>query len=391
MAVKVVRHTTFDEPDLRQAWAALSKTCPSAGLFTTYEWCRCWAETVGRRAQPLILEIVNDESETVGVFPLCIERAGPVRWLKFMGRDRVGGDHLDLLCSPSNADACLSAVLACLEERRRDYDGYLLGELDPASRTLARFAAWAGDRGYPLYEQEHRLVPFIGLPATFDEYLSTLKRKTRYRVRFRRRSLAGIPDAEAEIIQTPDRVEEVLADFFRLHEQRWRQERLHGLLQESDMREFLRRFCLNLAKRGGLRCYRLVIAGQAQAVLIAFHWRDTACFYQVGRRPDCPVESPGSLLIAESIEQAIREGLSRYDFLRGDEAYKFHWTSQSTEQTTLVIGCRLPARAAMMAQRGKNRAKHLIQGRLGDRAWERIRDVLRIASRPPAGRAPLPR
>ena len=35
--------------------------------------------------------------------------------------------------------------------------------------------------------------------------------------------------------------------------------------------------------------------------------------------------SPGTLTIGHAIDQAIREGATEFDFLRGGEPYKYHW------------------------------------------------------------------
>jgi CelD/BcsL family acetyltransferase involved in cellulose biosynthesis len=117
----------------------------------------------------------------------------------------------------------------------------------------------------------------------------------------------------------------------------------------------------------------LEIGCEREAVLLAFHWTGTASYYQMGWNPDGAIQSPGVILLAESIEQSIREGLSKYDFLRGDEEYKQKWTSQSVAQTTLVVGRRVPARAAMTAERLKNRFKHAFQQTLGAGRWESMK------------------
>ena len=94
MALTVIQHGDMDEPGLRQAWGELSRRSPNAGLFTSYEWCRCWARTVGRNVPPAILRVIDPAARTVGLLPLCIDANGSARWLGFMGRERTSGDHL---------------------------------------------------------------------------------------------------------------------------------------------------------------------------------------------------------------------------------------------------------------------------------------------------------
>lgn len=370
----VVRcHATFDAAGLQNVWSSLSQAGLSATLFNTFDWCRCWAETVGRHTRPQILQILDGSGNTIGLAPLYVESSGLVRWAGFMGRDRVSGDHLDLLCAPGQVRQCVDAVTDYFERGGRRVDGLIFGELDPNGTTRRSLIDWAERQARPWVEREPRVVPFIDLPDSFEMYLATRAKKRRSKIRRNRRELEQTPGATVRLDTESTAVTRVLETFYELHRQRWAENGIESNYQEPGLRSFLDRFCQTMAGQGGLRCYTLEIQGEPHAVLIAFHWRDTAYFYQTGRRPDCPLESPGQILIAESIEQAIREGLKRYDFLRGDEAYKRYWTSQQTEQTTLVVACRLPARTALIAERLKARTRAFIQQRFGPQVWERFK------------------
>jgi CelD/BcsL family acetyltransferase involved in cellulose biosynthesis len=70
-------------------------------------------------------------------------------------------------------------------------------------------------------------------------------------------------------------------------------------------------------------------------------------FYLSGFDPQWAAFSPGVLLIAHAIEEAIREGQQEFDFLRGNEPYKYLWGAQdsSTWQRTLSHPARDAARS----------------------------------------------
>ena len=48
-------------------------------------------------------------------------------------------------------------------------------------------------------------------------------------------------------------------------------------------------------------------------------------YYNAGVDPDARDLSPGVVLIARYIERALAAGKRRFDFLRGDEPYKYEW------------------------------------------------------------------
>jgi len=48
-------------------------------------------------------------------------------------------------------------------------------------------------------------------------------------------------------------------------------------------------------------------------------------FYLCGHDREWARQSPGTVLMAEIIEQGLRDGWRELHFLRGGEAFKFHW------------------------------------------------------------------
>lgn len=373
MALSVQQIGSFDTPGLREAWTRLSEAAPRVGVFSTFEWCRAWADVFGKGSEIAVSLIHDEQGVPRGLLPAYVDGAGPVRWLKLLGRERVSGDHLDLLCATEDHTACLDALWSHWE-RSPAFDGLILGELHRDSPTLHGVRFGARQRGWPVQEREPQTVPYADLPATFDAYLDTLSTNMRYHVRRRRRALDKIPGAVVRVLKRAVEIDAALTDLFELHQRRWQRDGRPGNLHDTRKREFLRRFCRTAAERGWVRAIVIEREAVRQGVLLAFHWRGTASFYQMGWDPDTPIQSPGVVLLAESIEQAVREGLSRYDFLRGDEPYKRKWTTQAVEQVTLVVGCRARARAAIAAGRLKERVKQT----LGPAPWQKLKSLLRV-------------
>ncbi|MFQ5490919.1 MAG: GNAT family N-acetyltransferase [Phycisphaerae bacterium] len=372
MALRVTQHASLDDPALSADWERLSDRSPQASLFTTHAWCVCWAQTLGRHVEVAVLTVRDDRNETIGLLPACIERVGGVRWLKQLGRERACGDHLEPLCAPNRHNQCLQALIGYLEHWK-DFHGLVLGELAPDSPTLRGVMEWATQVSCPFFQREQRVAPYVDLPETFDRYLAMRSANMRYHVRRRRRNLAKMADVSIQLHRGVASVDDALTQLFRLHQRRWRHDGQNGVLTDPAKQAFLRRFCRMASRRDWVRIYQLQESGHTHCVLLAFHWNGTASFYQMGWDPHSPVPSPGVVVMAESIEQAVRERMTRYDFLRGDEAYKRRWASQSARLTTLVVGCRWQARAAMAAERLKDRFKATILRSLGDAQWQRMK------------------
>jgi CelD/BcsL family acetyltransferase involved in cellulose biosynthesis len=76
---------------------------------------------------------------------------------------------------------------------------------------------------------------------------------------------------------------------------------------------------------GLARCYALSIGREIAAVYYGFAHRDRAYGYLTGFEPAFAFESPGALMLAHVIEQAVTEGACEFHFLRGQENYKYDW------------------------------------------------------------------
>jgi len=62
-------------------------------------------------------------------------------------------------------------------------------------------------------------------------------------------------------------------------------------------------------------------------------------FYNAGTNPDAYDLSPGVVLIALFMRRAIEMGKRRFDFLRGDEPYKYHWGAIDEPIQRLLVRC----------------------------------------------------
>jgi CelD/BcsL family acetyltransferase involved in cellulose biosynthesis len=74
-----------------------------------------------------------------------------------------------------------------------------------------------------------------------------------------------------------------------------------------------------------LRLYALALGGRAVAVLYGLAGPGTVYYYLGGYEPGLDGLGLGTILIGHAIAEAERAGATQFDFLRGQESYKYHW------------------------------------------------------------------
>jgi len=319
-------------------------------------------------SKPFVFTVRDEDGTLLGLAPLCRMRfqewGFSLKAVGFAGREVVSGDFLDFLSSPEIRSQALNTILRALWDRRSVWSLLVLGELTLGSDLHAVVKSWAQEKGLMIRQQEERNCPYIELPRTFDEYLCQLGTSMRYHIRRRQRDLLEKHGAHIEVYSEPEEIRSGLDILIKLHLARWRHVNNPGTFKRPGFAKFIREICTAPPAGSRPRLYLLKYEGRAIAALLAFHFGQSALYYQAGWDPDSFLVrfSPGVVLMAQSIRDAIDCGLRYYEFLRGDEFYKSHWTNTVRQTATLLFARTTPARAYLGASDLKDGFKRLLPG-----------------------------
>jgi CelD/BcsL family acetyltransferase involved in cellulose biosynthesis len=91
------------------------------------------------------------------------------------------------------------------------------------------------------------------------------------------------------------------------------------------VRSFHREAASGFLDRDWLRLHVLEFQGTCRAALHVFTCRGRGYYYSGGFDPSLARFSPGTVLTGFAIEDALDRGSHTFDFLRGDEPYKYTW------------------------------------------------------------------
>jgi len=185
-----------------------------------------------------------------------------------------------------------------------------------------RFDSLPGEVAIPLAEgmarggvvtvpRRYEAAAVLELPAEYEDYLAALRSKDRHEVRRKgRRFEASL--GEAELDHDPAGFDL----FLEMH-------RSAAGRKGSFMDETMERFFRDLLGVGGAKVS--VLRGGGTPVAAAFGFEDdhTYYLYNSGYDPAHAEASPGAVLVDRMIHMAIAAGMSRFDFLKGDEPYKY--------------------------------------------------------------------
>ncbi|MBI4789505.1 MAG: GNAT family N-acetyltransferase [Chloroflexi bacterium] len=326
---------------LKPEWNDLLRRSVSDTLFLTWEWQTTWWRNLGRGALRIIT-VRDDAGRLVGLLPLFADPppdSGPSDTAAPNTLSLIGGldvsDYLDALVARGFEPSVYAAILNALA--RPDFpawDHLQMCALPSGSPTHTQFRAMAERCGYQVEQRLHDVSPLIALPPTWDEYLAALDKKQRHEIRRKLRRLDE-QDGRWYVAGAGDDLGAAVADFIRLHQKSHPDKQLF-------MDAPMQRFFLELAQIGAahdwLRLEFIEIGGERAAAAFTFVYGAQVLVYNSGYEPQKYGHlGVGMALFALSIRHAIAEGRRVYDFLRGDEEYKYRFGAQDTNVYELHV------------------------------------------------------
>jgi len=319
---------------LRQEWNPLLRDSASNTIFLTWEWQSTWWEHLGEGE--LYLIAVRDGSHLSGIAPLYLTTSDDgLKTLSIVGCRDVS-DYLDLIAASGQEERVYSALLDWLgSDEAPTWDLADLCNISAASPTHQLLVEMATARGYQVQTEVEDVCPIIFLPSTWDEYLSSLDGKQRHEIRRKLRKAEASGQINWYIVGEERDLAAEMDAFIKLHEKSAVEK---DEFMDIKMKGFFHAVAQVLHDAGWLQLAFMEVNGEKAATMMNFDYRDSIMVYNSGYDPRKHAWlSPGIVLLAYCIQWAIELGRAKFDFLRGDEEYKFRFGGQPTEIYRLLI------------------------------------------------------
>lgn len=243
-------------------------------------------------------------------------------------------DYGDIV-APLGREAEAWAAVLGYWDAQPDWDVLDLHALRPAVATQA--AAAAAALGWTVAQGIEETCPALALPATWDDYLAELGKKDRHELRRKLRRIETHPAIRHAVRSAGPDLAAAFAEFLTLH-------RLSGEAKAAFMTPTMAGFFRNLVAAGpaGLEIATLYVDEQPAAAYLSFCVGDRLLLYNSGYDPQYAELGAGFALLVYRINAAISAGIRVFDFLRGDERYKYDLGARD-HAVYRVIGRRVAA------------------------------------------------
>lgn len=310
--------------ELADPWDALTARVRGTELFGTWDWAMASARWL-HRGDALHCLVQWAEGRMVGVAPLVRRRRWGMPVVQFLGHGLA--DYGDVVVEEEFRSEFAELMAKALRR-----DNLLLRHVraDSPNRTLLERLVGGhsvSSAGSPYVRAGGPVSAYLGGPR------KRLVQDGRRQVR-RLEKLGhvhfGVVTSEVDLGPTLD----ALIGFKSV--------RTYALdvavnpFVDLAHRGFLDDLCRRALRRGSLRLETLTLEGRPIAVHVGLIHGGTYYYYVPAFAAEFARYSPGRLLMQRAIESAFAAGLEEFDFLNGEEPYKYDWSTGEHETRTYV-------------------------------------------------------
>lgn len=323
----------YDQPslfeELHEEWDDLLRRSATNHIFSTWEWQSTWWEAY-QPGELWVLAAREDDGRLIGLAPLFIEdNADHGRMVRYIGCVDVT-DYLEVIVDKDRADEVLGCLAYYLGNARRRYDRLSLCNNPEDSVSLQLFPKKLSQNGLEVSVEQQEVCPIIYLPDNFETYLDNLDKKQRHEIRRKIRRAEGAPENVGWYIVGPKHDINVELDRFLSLMAASHPEKAEFLRDPKNI-AFFKSIVPLAYERGWLQLNFLTIGGVAAATYLNFDFGGCILVYNSGLLPNEYGQlSPGIVLLAHNIKHAIDTGHKVFDFLRGNESYKYRMGAVET-------------------------------------------------------------
>ncbi len=298
---------SFAAPELDAgAWDALLAAGATDSVFLTHAWQTLWWRAFGD--ERLLIVLAEREGEPLAIAPLYAVEGS----IAFVGSG--GSDHLDVIGRPDAT--ALAAMLAAARDATPGFAGFELYHLPLDSPTTAQIPRVAELLGLEYHREDALGAPFADLAD--EELVVRLTGRRSIRKEEARMRRAGTLEVRTA---GEEELEELLELFLAQHGARWEAAGQRSFDRRGS-RSFLRAAVLAGHRDGWARLTLLEWQGRPVALDIGLLRGSTQLSWQVSRDPTIRGYSPGRVLGAHVVRDAVARGIRRFDFGLGEEEHK---------------------------------------------------------------------
>ncbi len=295
-------------------WEALCHAAPSVTPFQLPIWQLTWWAHFGSGELHVFAFWRNDE--LAGIVPCFLHQWNERNQLTLIGSGI--SDYLEPVFRAGET----TAIIAQLEAHLKTNNAWQVchwQDLNAGSPCCGLQSSV----GFQVNCEPDTPCAEIPLTGNFEDFWNARPKDLRRNMRrYTERALASGP-IDFEVVDQAD--SELLYALIALHALRWQKRGEAGMIASNNSTDFLKDIAPKLGRRGLFRFFVLRYQRNIAAIIWTMPFQKKIFSYLSALDPEHEIYGFGRTLLFEAIRHSYGQKLSAWNFMRGDEPYKFSW------------------------------------------------------------------
>ena len=323
---------------LRDSWSELVENSETTkSVFQTFGWNFQWWNTYGSNKSLLII-LIFDRNKLIGIMPLFRERFKLVKFLcinyiRFIGHS--SSDYHDFIIRKNRVPIVMKLFDIFFRYSKIKYSSIELDEIPSTSPTIGYLQRFNDSYSKNFKIETSSICPQLPIPDNFENYNISLSRKSRKNLRRELRELKS--KFKINLLVSQSEASDDIEKFIKLSNKSWSDKLTKGPFGSSYFRKFHWSLCQDKHFSKNIQFFKLYLDEELVSMLYTFNYKSSVFYYQIGYNPDFKKFSIGRMIIYLSIKHCIEAKINVFDFLRGQEEYKYRFGVSEKENKKVII------------------------------------------------------
>lgn len=337
-----ILHETQQLQNMAYEWNALLKESASHVPFLRQEYLLTWWKLLGggewRNGELYTIIGRDSDGRLIGIAPFFLTQTDEGKSaLMLLGSHEIS-DYLDIIARPADLPAFIDRVFDHLASPEAPawqiLDFYNVLESSPTLPALEQSASRKGWSFSTFSRESMQCCPTINLPGNWETYLAGIDKKQRHEIRRKmRRAEESETPVRWYIVEDGATLENEAEELFRLMAT---DDDKRAFLTEA-MRAQMQAIIKTAFEHGWLQLAFLKVSDEKAAAYLNFDFDNRIWVYNSGLDANFSAYSPGWVLLGYLLQWANEHGRQSFDFMRGDEDYKYRFGGVDRFVTRVVI------------------------------------------------------
>ena len=321
---------------IKAKWNSLVLSSLHPNPFLSWEWLETWFEKNTKKTKIFVI-VVKKSSEIFGILPtrltpIKISPKSSIYSLTWPGTGNdLSPDYIGPIVKTGNEIETYHLLFSYLAELKSKLIFLSLKDTYIPDHCINSIKNALSEK-YSLKISESAVCPYFKLPISYNDFIQNLSKNRRKKIRRISKKIENGNNVKFEIFAGRSEIEKGFKIIREVSK-----ETKYKAFDNTGFYNFHLSLAQKMSAQNSSRIYVLRFENQPIAYIYGFLFKNKFFDYQTGFDYRFRDFSPGHYILQEVIKKLIDENVSEYDFLKGDERYKYFYAETDRQLKHIAI------------------------------------------------------